>query len=705
VVVAAMVEVSIVAVVAQGAADPATAVGALALAPAGYAFSYLRRRRPSTVAKVVLAAALLVALGSFLRAVEGARSFDDARQPLAALFLWVQVLHAFDVPRRRDLGFSAVSSLMLMAEAGALSFGSGYLVFLVPWLVLAGIYLLLTLRPAPGETPAVIEVRRPVAAAVRWTPLPLARVVGAWVAAAAVATSAVFVALPRLPGAPIALPPFRADDATAISGAEGQVVNPGLAVGPDGVPEFSDLAYPGFSSSVDLRARGRLSDALVMRVRSPQAALWRGLAYDTYDGTAWTMSDDTVTTVGRHADEVFEISSMEDVLVDGRRVLATFYVEADLPNVVFGANRPVEVYFPTSQLFLDREGSLRSPILLEEGVVFSVISHVPVGDPAILRTMDAVPEDPAAASALAPYLQLPQGLPERVVALAERITAGAPTRYDAVAAVETWLRRNTEYDLGVAPDPPGVDAVDHFLFERRRGFCEHIASAMAILLRAAGVPTRLVTGFGPGDRNPFTGYWEIRASDAHAWVEVHYPGAGWIPYDPTFGVPPADPGPSGWFVAPQVLRAIGGFLSAAIPQGVRDAAKSLGRAVAAAAGAWPAVALLVATGVAGAVLVRRRRERRALGPRPTGAARAFADLEAAMAERGRPRAEHQTAREFLASLGPFLAPDERADARVVVDVFERDRFSGAEPREEDVALALRASGRLALGARGGAHRS
>ena len=62
---------------------------------------------------------------------------------------------------------------------------------------------------------------------------------------------------------------------------------------------------------------------------------------------------------------------------------------------------------------------------------------------------------------------------------------------------------------------------------------------MAVLLRADGIPTRIVTGYGPGERNPFTGYYEVRSSDAHAWVEVYYPGYGWVPYDPTFGVPAA----------------------------------------------------------------------------------------------------------------------------------------------------------------------
>lgn len=697
VVVALMVEISVVAVVVQGAVDAATAAGVLVLVPAGYVFSYARRRKPSIATKVALAAALLLALGSFLRAVEGARSFDDARQPLASLFLWVQVLHSFDVPRRRDLGFSVVSSLMLMAEAGALSFGTGFLLFLVPWLAIAGTYLFLTVGPRPEETPRVVEIRRPAGATLAHGVFAVGRTVAAWAAVAAVAISLVFVAIPRLPGVNLAIPPFRADGATAVPGFEGQVVNPGVSVGSDGVPEFSDLAYPGFSSSVDLRSRGRLSDRVVMQVRSPQAALWRGLGYDTYDGTRWTTSNETVVALGRAFDASFGVPPPIEGqgIVPTQRVLSTFYVQTDLPNVVFGAFRQDQVYFPAAGVTADAYGSIRSPILLENGVVYSVISEVPAPDPELLRASATLAVDPAPQDSLQPYLQLPSTLPERVVRLAERITADAPTTYDAVVAVETWLRENTRYDLDVPPDPPGVDAVDFFLFERRAGFCEHIASSMAILLRAVGIPTRLVTGFGPGDRNPFTGYWDVRASDAHAWVEVLYPGAGWISYDPTFGVPVADPGISGRFIAPEVLRAIGRFFSAVIPEPVREGAKAIGRAIASAVDAWPAAIAAMAVLAAG-VIVRRRRRRaqRELGPPPAGAAKAFAELEETMAARGHPRAEHQTAGEFLRSLRPFLPADERPDADLVVRLFERDRFSLESLTDDEVDRALEAAHRL-----------
>jgi heme O synthase-like polyprenyltransferase len=154
----AAVMVSVVAVVAQGAVDPETAAGALLLVPVGFVFSYLRRAHRNTIFKLGLAGAMFIALWSFVQGVRAAPSVDDARVALAALFLWTQVLHSFDLPRRRDLAFSVVSSLILMAEAASLSLGSGFALFLLPYLALTGAWLYLSHRLNEEER----AVRAPV---------------------------------------------------------------------------------------------------------------------------------------------------------------------------------------------------------------------------------------------------------------------------------------------------------------------------------------------------------------------------------------------------------------------------------------------------------------------------------------------------------------------------------------------------------------
>ncbi len=696
VVVAAMVMVALVAVLTQGTTDAFTWIGGLLLVPAGYAFSYVQRHKSSIATKVVLVVGLVVALASFLQGVRAAATLDQARIPLASLFVWVQVLHSFDVPRRRDLAFSMVSSLILMAQAGALSFGTGFLVFLVPWGALAAAWLYLSQHPASREVTEPSFVRK-IAGRGGGVGPAIGRSLVAATVVVVTATAVVFTFMPRLPGTSVRLPPFAAGRALAVPGFDGQVSNPGLpAEGGGDVVNFAPSAYPGFGSRVDLRARGRLSDRVVMRVRSPQAALWRGQAYDRFDGTAWTASDAAAVPIGQSDGQSFLISTGVTA-VPTRRLVTTFYVESNEPNIVFAAYAPQQVFFPATQLNVDRYESIRAPIFLDQGLVYSVISEIPITEPALLR---ALPAGWRGAD-LSNYTQLPDDLPKRVVGLARGITAGATTTYDKVAAVQDWLRRNTRYNLDIPPDPPGANAVDHFLFESREGFCEHIATAMAVLLRAVGVPTRLVTGFGPGGRNTFTGYFEVRESDAHAWVEVLYPEVGWVQYDPTFGVPPAAPGLGGRFIAPEVLRAVGRFISRVVPEPVKAAAREvgavLGVAARAALSAWPVAVGLVLLGV---VALRRRRAARRRARPPTGAAGAFLTLSEALRARGHPRGEHQTPAEFLRAIrrSRTLPPELLPDAELVVRTFERERFSGEKPPPEDVKEALSAAARVHEGA-------
>ncbi len=194
-----------------------------------------------------------------------------------------------------------------------------------------------------------------------------------------------------------------------------------------------------------------------------------------------------------------------------------------------------------------------------------------------------------------------------------------------------------------------MDAVDEFLFVRHQGFCENIASAMALLLRAVGVPTRVVTGFGPGSRNAFTGYYDVRESDAHAWVEVLYPAAGWVQYDPTFGVPPANPGLASRFVAPQVIAAAGRFVARIIPGPVKDAARQVGSWIVAAAKrslvARPLTVVALALVTVAAIAFRRRRRARPGRRRSIkGATRAFVSLSGSLGARGLGRSDQQTPR-------------------------------------------------------------
>jgi transglutaminase-like putative cysteine protease len=694
VVVALAVELGIWAVVTRAAVAPSTAAAALVLAPAGYLLSYHRRYRSNLVIKAGLVIGLLVAMDLFVRTVRTAQTVDAARMPLAALFLWVQVLHAFDVPRRRDLAFSMVSSTTLVAAAAVLSLTTGFAGILLAWAALSAAWLWLSAQPRPDEMTAPVSVRRSTAAAS--SRLAAARSAGSAGLVAIVLGGLVFLAMPRLPSTLTHTPPFTLGNRTPTP-ADGDVSNPGLPPADiDGIVDFGALGYPGFSDAMDLRARGQLSDQVVFRVRADQPELWRAEAFDRYDGSVWTSTskqlDSLVIDPTGAAD--IPVSPLPPSLTD--EVVQTFYIAQPQPNVLFAAARANMVYFPSGGLRVDRDGSIRSPILLDEGMVYSVVSQVPRIPAAVLATVPL----PPITQHLESYLELPADLLQRDRDLAAKIVAGSTGEEQAVERVQAWLRANTRYDLTVPREPPGVDAVDHFLFDTRRGFCEHIASAMAVLLRAEGIPTRIVTGYGPGDRNPLTGYWEVRQSDAHAWVEVYYPNAGWLPYDPTFGVPEAETA-AGSFVGQEVIAAIQRLAHQHVPAPVRRAAVATEHAVVTAThairSAGAVLAVVAAAGIAVVELLRRRRRR---PPRPPDAAgRAFEELLTVLEAAGHARSPARTPAEVL----EVVRRDARFDAeavaqsRLVVGTFERARFAPPEarPGEEDQGRAVAAAARVA----------
>jgi transglutaminase-like putative cysteine protease len=579
-----------------------------------------------------------------------------------------------------------------MAEAGALSLTSSLLWFMVVWAGLASVWLFLSSAPPGGAiTPLVSITRRRsgngLAAPVRF--------VGLSASVVTAATIAVFLVMPRLPGTFVHTPPFSLSGSRPVGDFSGEVSNPGLQAPTDGVVDYATNAYPGFSDVVDLRARGHLSDDIAFRVRSSQASLWRAEVFDTFDGSKWTIGDPSTTvlpSLGDGGEASMPPPADGSVLVPTVPLTQTFYIESPQPNVLFAAYRPAQIYFPAGGLRTDGYDSVRSPIYLDTGMVYSVVSNVPITDPRTLRSAE-----PLRVSTDDPDLQLSSTMPRRVAGLAAQITAGRSTEYDKVIAVQDWIAANTQYDLNVARDPAGVDTVDRFLFVTHRGFCEQIASAMAVLLRTQGIPTRLVTGYGPGTWNPFTGYYEVKQSDAHAWLEVYYPSIGWVPYDPTFGVPEAS-GSGAHFVTPQVLAAIGNFVRRIVPAPVKTAATATVREIGRGAGwAWrhrmPAAAVLTAT--AAAVVLKRRRKRGRVPPE-VGAGIAFNELVAALSEAGHPRDPHRTPSEYLLRVQADrgLAPDVVEAAELVVRTFERERFGRVKPSVADVTAARALAARV-----------
>jgi len=536
---------------------PSTALIGLTVIPLGMVFSWRFRKRDNWEIKLVLTFAIVVAFGAFLRSIAriGIASVSDTIQPLGELMVWVQAMHSFDLPGRRDLYFSLAAALSMVA-AGAVqaltnTFGLVIVVFGIASLFVLrlghdseiadkerfeGGTKLLPATPGSGKNEVGAEKSRSRSALVRSSVAFVSLV-----AAITAATLATYTLMPRFRTGRVVKLPFSIKGVSPVGSGGLRIETPGLeeATGEGGVTRV-DGGYFGFANRMDLSVRGRPGDDLVMRVRADKPAFWRGLAYATYDGRFWHADEDPPNKIESFENEMLLPSPPGPSLPNSRydELIQTFYIEAPQANLVFGAYRATRIYFPAAYVRVDRDGSVRSPVEVNEGLVYSVVSRRLNVNASELANAEYGTD--LAKADLERYLQVPDSLPQRVRDLAYEITRGSATRYEKILAIERWLMQNTEYTLDIPPLPPGKDALDTFLFEDKKGFCEQIATAEVMLLRLAGVPARLVSGYVPGQHSFFSGMYEVRGRDAHTWTEIYFPGVGWVESDPTYVVPRAD---------------------------------------------------------------------------------------------------------------------------------------------------------------------
>ena len=313
-----------------------------------------------------------------------------------------------------------------------------------------------------------------------------------------------------------------------------QIVNPAFPlVQINGQSNQKGDYYDGFDARLDLSYRGGLSDDVVMYVRSPAWSYWRSHSYDTYTGSAWEQHDSALLNLAQDNRQIyFQIPADSQAL--GDEVVQSFYLVRDQPNLVFAAYRPLEAYLNTASLALDAGDGLRVGAPMRAGTTYTIISRRPNFSPDALRAATGAYPAEATRNDLA----LPGNISPRVRALANQLTAHAPTAYDKAVALRDYLL-TIPYDFYPPPQPPGSETVDNFLFVDKRGVCEQFATALAVMLRTLGIPARLVAGYGAGQYNGLSGFYTVRASDAHAWVEAYFPGYGWVPFDPTPGWTPS----------------------------------------------------------------------------------------------------------------------------------------------------------------------
>ena len=305
----------------------------------------------------------------------------------------------------------------------------------------------------------------------------------------------------------------------------------------------------GFSDHVQLGQIGQIqqSNAVVMHVQIDGDTAgrydlhWRGVALPFFDGHAWSKPREQFVLGrfdNRFAAEPGNPTLRPMIRARPQPIHYRVLMEPIGTNVFFVAPRVLSVSGSYRMLASDYGGAIYN--YDTERAISRYEADSDIGTPTAAQLRTAEPTMPPQIATV--YLRLPE-LDPRVAGLAAEITRGAGNNYDKAAGIERYLRTRYGYTLDLPRSTPR-DPIANFLFERKQGHCEYFASAMAVMLRALGIPSRVVTGFRSDEFNDVTANYVVRAKDAHAWVEVYFPGFGWQTFDPTPGGTASTP--QGW---------------------------------------------------------------------------------------------------------------------------------------------------------------
>ena len=530
------------------AADSVSFMGislwAVPLSFAGATWSWFQRRQRNIPVKFLIAIGMLLALTLFFMRLWTER--NDTRIALATLLIHLQILHSFDLPRRKDLGYSAVIGLILLGVAATLSQTLAFAPLLLLFLAIAIPILVLDYRSRLGLTASLPGVRLDLAPKRLGAVLLLVLVLGL----------GIFLLLPRMPGYQLRSFPVSSPIPTSAQFDSSNIVNPGYGQGdrasggkgkqPErGAGSVDEEYYYGFNSTVNQNLRGTMKPKVVMRVRSQSPGFWRVLAFDRYTGQGWQISrndQSQVQTLQRSSWSFRFTLPWSVTLNKTREVIQSFTLVANLPNLIPAMFEAKELYFPTDRVAIDQEGGLRSPVGLSEGLTYTVVSEVPYRDRTLLRQA-SVEYPPFIKNN---YLQIPEAIALRVREKTEALLALSPKPLTTPSEKALYLAQALKQRYQIRPALPffsdDEDLVEAFLFKYEGGYPDHFATALTVMLRSIGIPARLVMGFAAGKFNPFTGYYVVQNTDAYAMTEVYFHKYGWFGFDPIPGheiVPPS----------------------------------------------------------------------------------------------------------------------------------------------------------------------
>lgn len=284
------------------------------------------------------------------------------------------------------------------------------------------------------------------------------------------------------------------------------------------------------TEQLDATSRPRLSNQVVLRVSGPDSGFLRSQTFDRWNGQAWTRTVDQELPLG--PDGSVRHVATDEVADDAPEFRQEIEVVASVATALPAAPEAISVEAAVD-ISQRADGTLTSNQPFGSGARYVVRSRRRTDlTPQLLRAASGTLPEP-----LASRVVEPGPTTARVRDLAASIVANASTDYDKVLAVENWLGTHTKYSIDAPTSPRDRDPVDDFLFRAKLGWCEQIATSATTLLRLAGVPARVATGYVVSERDPISRKMIVRSRDAHAWTEVWFAGVGWVPFDPTASVP------------------------------------------------------------------------------------------------------------------------------------------------------------------------
>ena len=446
---------------------------------------------------------------------------------LLGFLLWVQAGRNFTLSNRRELYSAYGISLVLFLYGASLAMQSTFVLYIIVY-TLAGMFVLLA-----DHVDQRLSLSRggDKVCMLGGMELPL-KVWNLGVMILLVAT-VLYFAVPK-PASPRieAFPSggawyYKNSDWDKESKHEGG--GSGESSGPSSRTGEDESGYGGFRDDFDIESAygaHEERDEVVFLLKADHDLYSRGRVFDTFDGRKWTRheSDDLIMS---QSDSEFFIQAYY-----GDQETAQIYtIRTRMPALIFAAYKPLKVHFPGSMLKKDKTLSLYAPDRLRDGTVYSVES--------LVETVDGRPTGGVEALFYSDrYLQLPRDLSPGIIQLAGIPAAGVEGDYERAVAIENYLKNNYKLLPGTLAGDSETHSLEKFLLEDKTGPSEYFSSSMVVLLRAEGIPARLVTGYvaDKTNFNPIMSHYEVRKSDAHSWVEAYTHDYGWVSFEPTAGM-------------------------------------------------------------------------------------------------------------------------------------------------------------------------